>query len=138
LREERIKEALKMSKNILVIDDDEAIRKSFVLTFEDSEYQIDTAESGEIGLIMRQKSKYDLIFIDLKMPGINGVEVLMKLRKKDKNVPIYIITAFDREFFEQLKSAGECGLDFEVLRKPVDSEQLVLMVKGILERPTAY
>jgi len=138
LREERIKEALKMSKNILVIDDDEAIRKSFVLTFEDTEYQIDTAESGEIGLEMRRKSKYNLIFLDLKMPGMNGVEVLLKLRKIDKNVPIYIITAFDREFFEQLKSAGECGLDFEVLRKPVDSEQLVLMVKGILERPTAY
>ncbi len=127
-----------MRKRILVIDDDEAIRKSFVLTFEDTEYQIYTAESGEIGLKIFQKSKFDLIFLDLKMPGMNGVEVLLKLRKIDKNVPIYIITAFDKEFFEQLKSAGEWGLDFEVLRKPVDSEQLVLMVKGILERPTAY
>ncbi len=127
-----------MSKRILVIDDDEAIRKSFILTFEDAGYQIDTAESGEIGLGMRQKSKYDLIFLDLKMPGMNGVEVLRQLRKIDKEIPIYIITAFDREFFSQLKSAAEHGLDFEVLRKPVDSEQLVLMVESILERPTAY
>lgn len=127
-----------MNKQILVIDDDEAIRKSFALTLEDTGYQVGMAESGERGVEMRQKTKYDVIFLDLKMPGMNGVETLRELRKIDKDVPIYIVTAFHEEFFDQLKSAVKDGLDFEVLRKPIDSEQLVLITKAILEGPTGY
>ncbi len=127
-----------MDKRILVIDDEEAIRKSFVLTLEDEGYQVDTAESGEIGLEMKQSSDYDLILLDLKMPGMDGVETLRRLRKTDKAVPIYIITAFYKEFFDKLKQAEEDGIDFELLRKPIDSEQLVLMVKSILQGSEAY
>lgn len=127
-----------MDKRILVIDDDEAIRKSFVLTLEDEGYQVDTAESGERGLVMKRSSDYDLIFLDLKMPGMDGVETLRRLRKIDRDVPIYIITAFHREFFDRLKQAKEERIDFELLRKPIDSERLVLMVKSILQGSEAY
>jgi len=127
-----------MSKQILVIDDEKAIRNSFALTFEESEYMIDTAESGEKGIEITQKKKYDLIFLDLKMPGMDGVETLRKLRETDKDTPIYIITAFHQEFLDKLKVAEEDGVDFEVIRKPVDSEQLTHIVKGILDKPGIY
>ena len=127
-----------MSKRILVIDDDEAIRKSFMLALEDTVYEVDTAESGEKGIEMEQKSKYDLVFLDLKMPGLNGVETLRGLRKIDKDVPVYIVTAFFKEFFEGLKSAEEDGIDFQVLKKPIGAEDIVLVAKGVLEGPTAY
>ena len=127
-----------MSKRILVIDDDEAIRKSFMLALEDTVYQVDTAESGEKGIEMEQKSKYDLVFLDLKMPGLNGVETLRGLRKIDKDVPVYIVTAFFKEFFEGLKSAEEDGIDFQVLKKPIGAEDIVLVAEGVLEGPTAY
>jgi len=127
-----------MSKRILVIDDDESIRKSFILALEDTEYQVDTAESGEKGVEMEQNNKYDLIFLDLKMPGIDGVETLRRLRKIDKDVPVYIVTAFHKEFFGGLKSAGEDGIDFEVVKKPIGGDDIVLVAKGALEGTTTY
>jgi len=127
-----------MSQRILVIDDDESIRKSFSLALEDTGYQVDTVESGEKGIEMRQKNGYDLIFLDLKMPGLNGVETLRELRKIDKDVPVYIVTAFHKEFFGGLKSAGEDGLDFEVVKKPIGSDDIVLVTKSVLEGTVVY
>jgi DNA-binding response OmpR family regulator len=121
-----------MSKRILVIDDEEAIRKSFVLALEDTEYQLDTAESGEEGIEMEKEGKYDLIFLDLKMPGLNGVETLRELRKIDESVIVYIITAFYEEFFEELKGIEKDGIEFEVLRKPFTGEQIILTAKSVL------
>ena len=127
-----------MKKRILVIDDDAAIRKSFVLAIEDMPYHVDTAESGEKGIELGEKNKYDLIFLDLKMPGINGVETLRKLRKTAKEVPVYIVTAFHKEFFDELKGASEDGIDFEILTKPVGNKEITLVTKGVLEGPVSY
>lgn len=125
-------------KRILVIDDDEGIRKLFLLSLEGKGFKIDTAESGEKGIEIMQQTKYDLIYLDLKMPGMNGVETLRELRKINKDVPVYIITAFHEEYFDQLKAAEKDGIDFELLKKPFDSEQLVLVTKGVLDGPKRY
>ena len=127
-----------MGKRILVIDDEEAIRKAFILALEDTAYQVDTAESGEKGIEMEKEANYDLIFLDLKMPGMNGVETLRELRKMDKDVPIYIITAFYEEFFEELKGVEKDGIDFEVLQKPFNSDQIILTTDSILKGPIAH
>ena len=126
-----------MSKRILVIDDDEAIRNSFTLALEDTGYQVDTAETGERGLEMEKNNKHDLIFLDLKMPGMNGVETLRGLRKIDKDVPIYIVTAFHQEFFDQLEGAGREGLDFGLVKKPIGYSDIAWVTKGILEGASA-
>ncbi|UCC12930.1 MAG: response regulator [candidate division WOR-3 bacterium] len=127
-----------MSYRILVIDDEEAVRKAFILAFEDTEYIIDTADSGEEGIVLNNKHKYDLIFLDLKMPGMGGIETLSIIRKTDTKTPIYIITAFYQEYAEQLKMVEKRGVDFEVVRKPIDSENLRLIVSGILKTPAGY
>jgi len=126
-----------MPKRILVIDDESAIRKSFQLALEDSGYAVQTVESGEKGIEAVQKDKYDLIYLDLKMPGMNGAETLRHLRKILPQVPVYIITAFYEEFFDDLKIAVKEGIEFEVLRKPVDMDQIHTVTKGILEGPAA-
>jgi len=125
-------------KHILVIDDDEAVRKLFLLSLEETGYSVFTANSGMDGIKAFKEGHYDLIFLDLKMPGMNGVETLRELRKIDRAVPVYIITAFHDEFFAQLKKAEADGMDFEVLRKPFDRRQLITATKGILEGPTSY
>ena len=120
-------------KRILVVDDDEAIRKLFLLSLEGKGFQINTAGTGKKAIEIAEQVKYDLIFLDLKMPGMNGVETLRELRKINMNVPIYIITAFHEEFFNELKSVEEDGIDFELLKKPFDTEQLISVANEILE-----
>jgi len=127
-----------MIKKILVIDDDASVQKAFLLAMEDTGYQVDTAESGEKGLAMSKKTKYDLFFLDLHMPGINGVETLRELRKMDKNVSIYIVTAFYKMYFEELTKAEEEGISFDVARKPIGGDQIVLVAQGALEGPAKY
>ena len=122
-----------MSKHILVIDDDVNIRKSFVLAFEDTAYQVDTAESGEEGIKKERGKKYDLIFIDLKMPGMSGIEALRKIRKLNKETPIYILTAFYKEFLDRLRTLEKENIAFELMKKPVEDDQILLVVKSILE-----
>ena len=122
-----------MTKRILVIDDEDAIRKSFELALEDSGYQVDTASSGMEGIEMLKSQNYDLVFLDLKMPGMNGVETLREIRKLNKDIPVYIVTAFYGEFFEELKHMAEQGVEFEVLNKPVDGDMIFTLCKSVLE-----
>ena len=124
-----------MSKRILVIDDEEGTRMSFILALRDTEFEVDTAESGEKGLEMKNNAEYDLIFLDLKMPGMNGVETLRQIRKTDKDVPIYIFTAFHKEFLDELKIAQKELLTFEILKKPVGTELIVTLAELILKDP---
>ncbi len=127
-----------MSKRILVIDDDAAVRKSFALTLDDAGWQVDTVESGEAGVDKASNTEYDLIFLDLKMPGINGVETLIRLRDGGHKMLIYIITAFHEEFMDQLRAAADEGYEFEVMQKPIESQDLVRITKAILEGVGAY
>ena len=125
-------------KRILEIDDDNAIRKAFALALEDTPYKLDAAESGEKGIEMEQNHKYNLIFLDLKMPGLNGVETLRELRKISKDTPVYIVTAFYKEFLEGLKAVSDDGLNFELLKKPIGGDEIVLVARSVLEGPEAY
>lgn len=127
-----------MSKHILVIDDDLAIRKSCKLALEDVGYKVDTAESGEAGISMASCTEYDLILLDLKMPGINGVETLIRLRDLGHKTPIYIITAFHEEFTDQLRVAADKGYEFEVMQKPMESRDLTNITKAVLDGVGVY
>ncbi|MEW5804469.1 MAG: response regulator [bacterium] len=122
-----------MSKRILVIDDSKGIRDAFTLALEDTGYLVHTSESGEKGVMMEKDNKYHLVFLDLKMPGWDGIKTLRELRKIDQDMPIYIVTAFHNEFFQQLKVAREEGLQFEIISKPIDSTQIVSVTRDILE-----
>jgi len=127
-----------MIRRILVIDDDEAIRKVFLLALEETQFQVDTVSSGEKGIEMIQEQSYDLIYLDLKMPGMNGVDTLKKIRKINSDVPVYIITAYYGEFADQLRQAQEDGLNFELMIKPLTMDQLVCLTRGILEGAALY
>ncbi len=127
-----------MSRQVLVVDDDLAIRKSFALALEDVDCQVDTAQSGEEGIDKTSNNDYDLIFLDLKMPGINGVETLIRLRDNGYKMPVYIVTAFHKEFTDQLRVAAEEGYEFEVMHKPITSRDLVKVTMSVLEGAGAY
>jgi CheY-like chemotaxis protein len=121
-----------VTQRILVIDDDSAVRQAFSLTFADSPYEVDTAESGARALELADRQRYDLIFLDLRMPGKDGVQTLIELRNRGLSTPVVIITAFHKELISQLSELVKLDVKFELLSKPVDAQQLLAVAATIL------
>jgi len=122
-----------MSINILVIDDEEVIRKSFILALDGTGYNVETSESGEKGIEKARETNFDLIFLDLKMPGLDGIETLREIWKIGRTIPIYITTAFYDDFLDQLQSATDDGISFYLLKKPVDRDEIRSIAKVVSE-----
>src|SRR5450432_3789155 len=78
---------------ILIIDDEASIRESLetLLTLEG--YAVDTAPHGEAGLLVLEEQSYDLVLLDLAMPGQNGIEILGHIRDPQPDLPVIMITA---------------------------------------------
>ncbi len=122
-----------MSINILVIDDEEVIRKSFILALDGTGYNVETAESGEKGIEKARETNFALIFLDLRMPGLDGVETLRELWGTGQTVPIYITTAFYDDFADRLQSAADDAISFYLLKKPVDGDEIRSIAKVVSE-----
>jgi CheY-like chemotaxis protein len=123
-----------MAKQILVIDDDAAVRKAFELAFEGTAYDLASVESGRLGIHRVQQQRFDLIFLDLRMPGLDGVQTLRELRRLGCDVPVYVVTSFHAEFLGELSELAREGVEFEVLSKPVEFPQLLRIAEAALER----
>ena len=127
-----------MSINILVIDDEEVIRKSFILALEGTDYNVETAESGEQGIEKARETKFHLIFLDLRMPGLDGVETLRELWRMGQTAPIYITTAFYDDFLDRLQSATDDAISFYLLKKPVDGDEIRSMAQVLSEHKIRF
>lgn len=125
-----------MIHNILIIDDDPAVRGAFNLILEDAGYKVREAESGEQGIELIQAQRPDLIFLDLRMPGMDGVETLRRLKAIDDTLNVYIVTAFSNEYIDQLKVAHNEGLNFQIASKPLSSKQIKDIVSSMVELST--
>ena len=122
-----------MSKQILIIDDEETIQESFILAVQGSEYSVETASTGEEGLEKIKERIPDLIFLDLHMPGISGIETLRQLRNINNDVPVYIVTALSPEYLKELNGLKEDGIDFDVCQKPLDRNEINSVVESALK-----
>jgi len=119
-------------KRLLVIDDDPAVRGAFELALEGEPYEIAVAENGEDGLERARRDCPDLVYLDLKMPGMNGVETLRRLRQEGFRGRVHILTAFADEFMHELSRVMEEGLDFELIRKPLAREGIRKVTASVL------
>ena len=124
-----------MSKRILVVDDEEAVRNAFGLALRKLPYQVDSAENGRVALELMGQNAYDLVYLDLKMPEMNGVETLKAIRALNQSVPVYIVTAFHREFLDDLAEARKARMAFELVMKPLGMDQIIAVTRGVLEGP---
>lgn len=113
-----------MSQHILIIDDDSAVREAYALALEDIGAELHIADGGEAGIELARQQRPDLVFLDLKMPGMNGVETLKRLCELYSGLTVYIVTAFASEFMEELREAQEQGLHFQVAAKPLSNDQI--------------
>src|SRR4051812_45291724 len=84
------------AKHILIVDDEPNVRLVFRTALDSSGYTTTAAEGGEAALKELEQMPYDLILLDLHMPGMDGMEMLRRLREASDDVPVVIITAHGR------------------------------------------
>ncbi|MFD4927839.1 response regulator [Peribacillus butanolivorans] len=118
---------------ILVVDDEERIRRLLKMYLEREEYIIDEAENGDVALSKALENDYDLILLDIMMPGKDGIEVCRELREK-KTTPIIMLTAKGEEV--NRVQGFEVGTD-DYIVKPFSPREVVLRVKALLRRSSS-
>jgi len=83
-----------MKKKILVVDDEEGLRLLYKEELEDDGAEVTLAASGEEAIERLEEGSFDLILLDIKMPGMDGVEVLRKVKEKWSGIPVILCTAY--------------------------------------------
>src|SRR4030095_8698666 len=118
-----------MKSRVLVIDDEAAIRDSLRMILEYEDYQFVGAASGQEGLAIAQRERPDLVLLDIKMPGMDGMEVLRKLHALDETLPGVMISGHGTTSpaFEASRSGAT---DF--LEKPLSSERVIVTLRNAL------
>ena len=116
---------------VLIIDDERAIRNSLGEILGDEGYEVDTAEDGLVALQKVEKEKYDVIFCDIKMPGMDGTEVLAKFMEMGLDAAVVMISGH-----ADIKTAVDCiklGA-FDFIEKPLDLNRILITIKNAGDR----
>jgi len=116
---------------ILVIDDERPIRNSMKEILSDEGYEVDVAENGASALEMVEKEKYDVIFCDIKMPGMDGIEVLDKLGEAGVESSVIMISGHG-----DIDTAVECIRKgaYDFIQKPLDLNRILITVKNATDK----
>ena len=121
-------------KRILVIDDDKSILRTFTRILQKNGYDIEVAETGKEAIEKSKKRHYDLALIDIRLPDMDGTDLLIKLRKTMEDAVKIMITGFPS--LETGVKALDEGAD-AYLVKPVKPEELIALIDEKLKASTA-
>lgn len=116
--------------NVLVVDDEDRIRRLLRMYLEKENFLVDEADNGTDALEMALTNDYDVILLDIMMPGMDGIEVCQELRK-EKNTPVIMLTAKGEE--SNRVQGFEVGTD-DYIVKPFSPREVVLRIKAVLRR----
>ncbi len=122
-----------MNKKIklLIVEDEEAIRSGLMDLFVYHGYAVDYADDGHAGLEKSLSGAFDLILLDVMLPGVNGFEICERIREQDREQPIIMLTAKSSD--EEIIRGLSLGAD-DYVAKPFSVAQLVLRVQAVLRR----
>jgi len=116
------------SHRILIVDDDDNMAKTLARVLELRGYQAEVANSGEEALQLAQGSDFDCMLSDIKMPGMNGVELFQNFQRLHPEIPIMMMTAYAPS--DLLTTSISKGV-VAVLNKPLDFELLFMYLGGL-------
>ncbi len=116
---------------ILIVDDERAIRYSLKEILEMEGYQVETAENGQEGLQKAEREKYDAIFCDIKMPGMDGTEMLAKVIEEGIETPVVMVSGH-----ADITTAVECIKKgaFDFIEKPLDLNRILITLKNATDK----
>jgi two-component system phosphate regulon response regulator OmpR len=120
-----------MNPHLLIVDDDERIRSLLQQFLVQGDYLVSTAENAEQAITLLSAIEFDLIILDVMMPGQDGISFTVKLRNLKNNTPILLLTA--RGEIEDRIKGLEAGAD-DYLPKPFEPKELLLRINAILRR----
>ncbi len=117
--------------DILVIDDEKSIRNSLKEVLEYEKHKIDLSADGEEGLELFKKNEYDVVLLDIKMPGIDGMEVLDKIMEEGTDVPVIMISGHGNidTAVEAIKKGA-----YDFIEKPLDLNRLLITIRNALDK----
>ncbi|GEC91906.1 MULTISPECIES: response regulator transcription factor [Brevibacillus] len=116
---------------ILAVEDEKALLQTIAGVLTDEGYQVDTAERGDDGLLLAERGIYDLLVLDIMMPGMDGLSLVRTLRAKGIITPVLFLTAKDS--VESRVEGLDAGAD-DYLVKPFAAEELTARVRALLRR----
>ena len=118
---------------ILVIDDERSIRNTLKDILEFEKYQVELAEDGFIALELLKASDFDVILCDIKMPGMDGIEVLQKIEEIKPDIPVVMISGHGNidTAVESIKKGA-----FDYIEKPLDLNRLLITLRNAMDKST--
>ena len=117
--------------SILIVDDETSIRDALTQWFELDGYQVSSAEDANSALLKLQQGSWDIVMLDIKMPGIDGLELQRRIKKIDKNIITIMITAF-ASVDTSVQALKEGAFDYIV--KPVDPDEMSHLIRNAVEQ----
>ncbi|NOX18341.1 MAG: response regulator transcription factor [Chlorobi bacterium] len=117
--------------NILIIEDEQKVAQALKEGLENENYAVDVAFTGEDGFFLLNSKHYDLLLLDLMLPGRGGIEILKTLRKNEQDIPVLILTAKDS--VEDRVLGLDSGAD-DYLVKPFAFPELLARIRVLLKR----
>ena len=113
---------------VLIVDDEQPIRETLEMVMLGKGYEVVTAGDGLSAIHAFDREQPDLVILDIRLPGMNGIQVLQQLKKKQKDAPVIIMTAYhDMETTIQAMKKGA----YEYIRKPIDADELEIVVDKV-------
>jgi len=119
-----------MSRHVLIVDDEKNIRRTFGLVLESEGFTVSTAETGEAALAQCREQKPDAVVLDVKLPGMDGIETLRRLREIERELPVIMISG--HATIATAVEATRVGA-FDFVEKPLSKERLLVAIRNALE-----
>ena len=120
-----------MAATILIVEDEHAVARGIQYALQQEGYEVAVARSGEEGLEIATRQAPDLVVLDVRLPGMDGFEVLRRLRAAGAKMPVLVLTARDDEVDKVI--GLELGAD-DYLTKPFGLRELMSRIKALLRR----
>ena len=116
---------------ILIVDDEASIRDALTQWFKLDGFNVSSAEDANAALLKLQQGPWDIVMLDIKMPGIDGRELQRRIKKIDKNIITIMITAF-ASVETSIQALKEGAFDYIV--KPVDPDEMTHLIRNAVEQ----